>query len=215
MMVLGYASGSIEAAPVALDVRVGTTGYGADFDVGFTPLLGVRLGYSGFNYHRTIDNTDVSYDGTLKISNASGVLDWYPFAGGFHLSAGGVGGGLTIDLVGQPTGGSYTFNNDTYTAAQVGSAIGRVKFGNSLAPYVGLGWGNPTSAGHLHVLFDIGAIYGGTPSVSLDVQCGSAASAQVCSQLQTDVVAERQKLTSDVTLAKWYPVVNLGLAWRL
>jgi hypothetical protein len=204
-----------EAAPAALDLRVGTTGYGADLDLGFTPLVGVRLGYSGFNYHRTIDNTNVSYDGTLKISDASAVLDWYPFAGGFHLSAGGVAGGLTLDLIGQPSSGTYTFNHDTYTSAQVGSAVGRIKFGNSLSPYVGLGWGNPTGGGHLHFLFDVGAIYGGTPDVSLAVQCGSAATAQVCSQLQADVLAEKQQLQSNVTVAKWYPVVNLGLAWRL
>jgi hypothetical protein len=209
-----------EAAPrVALDVRAGTTGYGFDVDVGLLSRLNARVGYSTFSFDQKINQTDVTYHGKLKISDVSALLDWYAFGGGFHLTAGGVGGGgLKVDATGVPNAnGRYTINGQTYTSDELGSLSGRLKFGNSLSPYVGLGWGNPVGAKHhLHVLFDIGAIYGGTPNVSLSATCGSAAptGSSICTQLQSDVQAERQKLQNDVTLVKWYPVLNLGLAYR-
>lgn len=206
-----------DASGVALALRAGTTGYGADVDVGLLSNLSARVGYSGFKYNHTINNTNVTYAGQLKISDFSGLLDWYPFHGGFRLTAGGVGGGLKVDVTGQPTAGTYTIGGNTYTSAQVGSLSGQLKFGNSLSPYVGLGWGNPVGTNHrLHFLFDVGAIYGGTPKVSLNANCGAAAPAgtPLCTQLQSDVQIERQKLQNNVNIVKWYPVVTLGLSYR-
>lgn len=208
------------AAPsVALDVRGGTTGYGFDVDVGLLSHLGARVGYSTFSFNRSIDQTEVTYDGRLKISDVSALLDWYPFAGGFRLSLGGVsGGGLTVDATGVPTAdGAYTINGHSYTTDEMGSLAGRLKFGGALSPYLGLGWGNPIgSTHHFHILLDAGAIYGGTPNVTLDATCGAAApsGSPMCSQIQSDLQVERQTLQSDVTLIKWYPVINLGLAYR-
>ena len=214
-----FVTAPARAAPaVALDARVGTTGYGLDVNVGLLSRLNARVGYSAFNYDHQINQTDVSYDGRLKISNVSALLDWYAFGGGFHLTFGGVNGGLTVNATGVPNSNrSYTINGNTYAGDQVGSLSGRLKFGNSVSPYIGLGWGNPVGAKHrVHVMFDIGAIYGGTPNVSLSATCGSAApnGSAVCSQLQSDVQVERQKLQSDVTLVKWYPVLNLGISYR-
>jgi len=56
----------------------------------------------------------------------------------------------------------------------------------------------------------------GTPSVSLSAQCRAAAppGTAACTQVQDSLAAERGRLASDVTLAKWYPVLNLGVSWR-
>jgi hypothetical protein len=206
-----------DSSGVGLALRAGTTGIGADVDVGLLSNVSARLGYSGFDYNHSITNTNVTYTGKLKVSDISALFDWYPFHGGFRLTAGIVGGGLKVGVTGQPTGGTYTINNTTYTAAQVGSLTGQLKFGNSASPYVGLGWGDPVGTSHhLHFLFDVGAIYGGTPNVMLTANCGVAAppGSPICTQLQSDVLAEKQKLQNDVTIVKWYPVVTLGLAYR-
>jgi hypothetical protein len=88
-----------------------------------------------------------------------------------------------------------------------------MKFGNSVQPYVGIGWGNPFRGGPLTFTADLGAIYGGTPSVSLSAQCGVAAppGSSACSQIQNSLAAERAQLASDVTVAKWYPVFECGV----
>lgn len=76
---------SVFAAGVG--VRAGTTGIGADVAFKVVPTLSARLGYSYLNYDHTVDNTDVSYDGKLKLSNASFLLDWSPL-GPFRITGG-------------------------------------------------------------------------------------------------------------------------------
>ena len=63
---------------------------------------------------------------------------------------------------------------------------------------------------------DVGAIYGGAPSVSLTAQCGPAApsGSPLCNQAQSDVAAEQQKLRNKAAFLRWYPVVSLGIAVR-
>ncbi len=209
------ASAGTFAGP-AVGVTVGTTGLGANVNIPVLPILGVRIGYSGFTYHHDIDQTEVEYAGRLHFSEASGLLDWYVLAGSFHVTAGVYGGDTRVDVNGRPTDGTYTINGTTYNAAQVGSLSGRLKFGNSVQPYLGLGWGNPFRGGPLTFTVDLGAIYGGTPSVSLSAQCGVAAppGSPACTQVQNSLAGERAQLASDVTVAKWYPVLNLGLAFR-
>ena len=202
---------------VAGAVRVGTPGYGLELDVGLGERFAARLGYSYLDFDHTLDDTDVRYDGKLKINNASLLFDWYVTGGNFHLTAGATNGGLKLEAVGRPSGGTYELNGTTYTAAQVGSIGGRLKFGNSVAPYLGVGWGNPVGASRrLTFLFDLGVVYGGTPSVRLNVNCGTAApeGTPLCTRLKQDVEAERRDLQDDTDLVRWYPVVNLGLAYR-
>jgi hypothetical protein len=212
-------SGASAAGPdMAVALRAGTSGVGLDYDVALGRYFSVRLGYSGLDYHRSANTSDVDYAGQLKLSMPAALVNWNVFGGGFHLSAGAVGGGTKLDVTGHPSGsGSYTLNGHTYTSADVGSLTGELKFGHSVSPYVGLGWGNAVGEnGHWHFLVDLGAIYGGTPMVSLTAVCGSAAPAgsAECNQLQSDVQTEKAKLVSDANILRWYPVATVGVAYR-
>jgi predicted nucleic acid-binding Zn ribbon protein len=201
----------------AVAVRAGTPGVGLDLDLGLSPSFGMRVGFAGFNVNHSVDTSDVDYDGRLKLRTVTGLLDWYIFQGAFHLTAGVAGNGTKLDVVGQPSQGSFTINGTTYTSSQLGSLSGELKFGNSVSPYVGFGWGNPAGeSSRLHFLFDVGAIYGGTPSVSLTAQCGPAApsGSALCDQIQSNVLTEEQKLRHKADILQWYPVVNLGIAVR-
>jgi hypothetical protein len=212
--VLCLASTASHAAAVA--VRGGTFGYGADLDFGLTETINLRLGYNTFSLNRTVDDTDVTYDGKLKISSASAIFDWFAFHGGFHLSAGAVQQGPKIDITGVPSGsGTYELNGHTYTASEIGSIKGSIKVGDSAAPYVGIGWGNTVDAGNRFTfLFDIGAIHTGKVKTSLDVTCNASLPPMTCTQLQSDANAEKTDLDNKVTGYEWYPVVALGFAVR-
>lgn len=200
----------------ALALRFGTPGIGVDFDVGLGDRFGARVGFSDFSISRTVNSSDASYDGKLKLSIPSALIDWYVFKGVFHLTAGVAVNGTKVDITGTPGPNGFTLNGNTYTSAEVTSVNGTVKVGNSAAPYVGFGWGNPTSPAHrVQVLFDVGAIYSGTPNVSLTAQCAAGAPAIVCSAVQADALAEEQKISTNVSIIKWYPVVNLGFSVRL
>lgn len=202
---------------VAMAVRAGTPGVGLDLDLGLSPSFGMRVGFGGFNINHNLNTSDVDYNGQLKLRTFTGLLDWYVFRGAFHLTAGIAGNGTKLDVVGQPSQGSYTVNGTTYSSSQLGSLNGELKFGNSVAPYIGFGWGNPAGEdSRFHFLFDVGTIYGGTPSVSLTAQCGTAApqGSALCNEIQSNVATEAQKLRHKADFLQWYPVVSLGVAYR-
>jgi len=206
-------------ADVGMGLRAGTHGYGADLDIGITEKLNLRIGYGMLTYSDTIEDTDVVYDGDLDMSNASAILDWHPFAGGFRVSFGAVGPGLTVDVVGQPTGGTYEIGDSTYTAAQIGSLNGQLKFANTVAPYVGIGYGNVVDKNHrVTFLFDLGVAYIGKSEVNLSAACGPALSPAQCNTLQgqlaPDLAAEQQEIEDSVGAVEWWPVIQIGLGVR-
>jgi hypothetical protein len=198
------AAGSAHAAGVG--VRVGTLGYGGDVGWGVAPTLNARLGYSTYSHTTSVTSTNVHYDGKLKLSNAPLLLDFSPI-GPFHFTVGVVGNNNKIDVTGTPNGNTFTINNTNYTASQVGSLSGRLKLGNSAAPYLGIGWGNVAGAG-VNFYADLGVMYMGKPKATLNLTCGTGVN---CAQLQSDVEAEQRALEDKVSKYRYYPVLNIGL----
>jgi len=200
------------SADIGAGLRVSTLGFGADLDISATKWATVRLGYHGINYGREFTDTDVTYDGKIKVSAVSAIVDWNVFGGGLHLSVGAVSNGPKIDLTGRPTSGTYTFNGNTYQASDVGSASGTITVGKSVAPYIGFGWGNVVSDKHsLSFLFDIGAIHTGTITTTLNVNCNPSLPTMTCDQLTADANAERVDLESKASRYRWYPIIGIGL----
>ena len=218
LVCLATPAASLASSPdFAVAVRAGTPGVGLDLDLGLSPAFGMRVGFSGFDINHNIDTSDVNYAGRLKLATVTGLLDWYVFSGSFHLTAGVAGNDTKLDVTGQPSQGTYTIDGHTYSSSQLGSLTGQLKFGNSVSPYVGFGWGNPAGEnGRIHFLFDVGAIYGGTPSVNLSAQCGPAAptGSPVCTEAQSDLASEEAKLRHKADILRWYPMVSLGIGVR-
>lgn len=207
VLVLIAAAGSAQAAGIG--VRAGTTGVGADFGWGLAPTLGARVGISAMNFSANVDSSDVSYDGRVKLANLNALLDWSP-VGPFRLSAGFIGNNNKIDVTGQPASGTtFTFNGNTYSASQVGSLAGTVKPGRSVAPYLGIGYGNVWTKG-VNFYFDVGVMFQGSPKADLRLTCDPALSAQ-CAAAQADVEAEERKLEEELKKFKYFPVINLGI----
>jgi hypothetical protein len=215
-LVVGGMASNAAMADVAVGVRAGTFGVGADFDIGLTDTVNLRLGYNTFSYDQTVEDTDVTYDGTLKIGAASAIIDWHVLGGGFRVSAGAVQKGPKIDVTGVPSGNNtYEINGRIYTATQIGSLQGTVEIGDSVAPYLGIGWGNTVDQdGRFTFLLDLGVIKTGTASASLDVLCGATVPTATCTQIRNDVNAEKAELEDALDDYPWYPVVSLGFAVR-
>lgn len=197
------------AQAAGIGVRAGTTGVGVDLGWSLVPTLSARLGYSGLSYKTTIEETNVSYDAKLKMSNLSGFLDWSPL-GPFRITAGLVGTGTKADVTGTPTAGSFTINGVTYSAADVGTLSGSVEPGRSAAPYLGIGYGNVAGAG-VNFYFDLGVMLQGAPTASLSATCGPAVPPPQCTQIRNDVAAEQQRLQDKLDKYKVFPVLSLGL----
>ncbi|MGZ8255830.1 MAG: hypothetical protein ACXWVT_13335 [Burkholderiaceae bacterium] len=201
-------AGAAQAAGVGL--RAGTTGLGADLGFSLIPTLSARVGYSGLSYSTTVDQTDVKYDGRLRLSNLNLLLDFSPLPGPFRVTGGFIFNDNKIDLTGEPSSGTYTINGVTYPAAAIGNLSGSVKSGNRAAPYLGIGYGNVAGFG-VNFYFDLGVMFQGTPSASLAATCGAALPAAQCSQLQANVAAEQNRLQNEISAFKYYPVANIGI----
>jgi len=221
LLFVGLLASQSAAADVGIGARVGfLSGIGVDLNIGLSERLTARVAYNYFSYDYEVEDTDVTYDGTFKISSVSGFLDWHPFAGSFRLSLGAVSSGPKIEIDGTPSAGTTVEIGDTtYTAAQIGSLKGEIEFGNSVSPYIGIGWGNVVDKNHRVVfLADFGVVYAGTPDVSLTATCGAALTTTQCntlqSQLRTDVEKEKRELEADGNDFQWYPIINIGIGVR-
>lgn len=205
-LVAAIAAGPAHAT--GLGLRFGTTGLGADLGFGFTESLTLRVGYAGFSWSGDYEEDDITYDAELKLSNLSALVDW-KFWRQLRLSAGLVRAKNTGELVGRPTGGTFTINDVDYNAAEIGTLRGDVRMGKDFTPYLGIGYGDISRKG-LSFYMDLGLMFHGKPDVDLRAECGTTAR---CAQLQADVENEERKLRDDIEKLKVYPVFNLGLAY--
>jgi hypothetical protein len=198
----GYAQGG------SFSFKVSTLGGGVEAEKTFTDSTGGRVGVNYFtgDYSATIDNID--YDMELNLMTVSAILNWHPFKGGFRISGGAMYNDNHIDITAEPSI-SYKIGDTTYTASDVGTLEGKVKF-NEIVPYIGIGW--DTSFGKRNrfgLLVDLGVIYQGSPDVELTAT--GLASSQA---FENDIQAEEDKLQEDLDEYEYYPVIGVGLSYR-
>jgi hypothetical protein len=204
------AASPARAVNTGVDIKIGTLGPGIEFAHGFTENVGVRLAFNTWNYSKARTEDNVDYDAKLKLRTFELLGEWYPFSGVFRFDLGVVSNGNKLDLVAKPSsGGTYTFNGQTYTASQVGSAQGHVDF-KKLAPYFGVGWGRGFGSGFT-MTADVGVLLQGQPRSTLSVTCGAAVN---CTQLTDDVQAEQVRLDDSLRNFRYYPVASIGIGYR-
>ncbi|HEX7156218.1 MAG TPA: hypothetical protein VF229_03330 [Burkholderiaceae bacterium] len=203
-----------ESAPASVGIGFngGLSGAGADLTVRMSNYFNVRAMAAGLTVTRDGNyGTSDSWSAKLKLFQAGALLDYFPFAGGFHLTAGAVYDGNKIDA--QPNGGTLTFNGTTYQISQLGSAGGTVEW-NKVVPYLGIGAGNGVGSRGLHVTADAGVLFTGSPTSTLSATCGAAAIAldPTCqSTLNANVQVEQNKLRDNTGNLKYWPVARIGI----
>lgn len=212
---LATITGSVfaQTSSIAVSADAGTLGIGAHLSIPLQPALNLRLGVSGYHYDFSGATSDVDYNFRLKLQTIEALLDWYPVDNGFHLSAGLFHNGNKVNSVARPSAtGSYTINGTTYSTAQAGVVNGNTEF-RSAAPYLGIGWGNPSSSGKgWGFTSDLGVMFQGAPSSTL-TSSGCTATAQLCAQLASDLRAETMNLDHKTNNFKYYPVLRVGVSY--
>jgi hypothetical protein len=209
---LPLAAQADDSTHVGVAATAGLSGLGADLGVNINDYLGVRATAAGYSINRDGNfGTSVDWNGSLRLFQAGLLLDGYPFAGVFHVTAGVVHDGNRATANGRPqAGATYTFNGNTYSASEVGSASMSVDWGKTV-PYLGLGWGNLSGSAGLHFTSDFGVILSGSPTAAVNVSC--TASTSICTQMATDVAAEQTKLQNDVHKISAWPVIRFGIGY--
>ncbi len=204
-LALMLGTGTAQAAgPFALGVKAGTTGLGVEGTLGMTDRVNLRATVTGFDYSTDLEEDDIEYDGTLKLRSAGLLADWYPFGGRFRLSAGGFYNGNEFSGSAR---GELDVGDNTYDDARLDAEVDW----RSFAPYLGIGWGNAVAGGRLTLTSDIGVLFTGSPSVSVD---GTTGDANVDDQFRDDLREEERSLEDDLDSVQYYPVISISLNYR-
>lgn len=206
------------AAQLALAGKASTLGLGAELHAGLNPNLNLRLGLNRYTYSDRREESGIEYDAEAKLRSSTLMLDWFPLAGGFHLTGGLVRNDSAVDGSSlPPPSGIYNIGGVPVPASQVGTLRARVDFDQQV-PYAGLGWGNPIHSGsRFSVYFDAGIVFQGQPRVRLaaDLPPGSPLNNPVARQaLEILLQAEAREIEHDLEKYDKYPVLALGLAYR-
>ena len=213
------ASVSAQAVDFSLYGQAGLFGLGGGVGVAFNDMVQARVGYGAYSF--SFDDVEVDsgddegelvFDADLDWGAATALIDFYPFSGAFHLTAGLALNNNSIDLKGKPSGGVYNINGNDYSADELGSLKGEADWGGT-APYVGIGWGrNVSKDGHFSFNFDLGVMFTGKPDVSLSASC--SASAPQCAQLKDDLAKEEKDAEDELADADLLPIINFSVGYR-
>jgi putative salt-induced outer membrane protein YdiY len=136
------------------------------------------------------------------------LLDWYPFGGGFRLSAGARLNNNEVRLAGTPAT-AVQIGPTTYTPAQVGTLTGTIT-GQDLAPTLTLGYGGQLAKGFTMGV-EVGAMLQGSPKLQNLQASGLLAQNP---SLQNDLKAEALAIENDASQFKIWPVLQLHVLYR-
>ena len=195
---------------LALSAEASTLGPGGKGVVKLTDDFNVRFGGNGFSYDFDGKARDVEYKVKLHLMSFCALVDWFPFDGqGLRVTGGLIINKNRVNVHAEPSA-NYKLGDTTYTAAQVGSLDGKVKFRQE-TPYLGLGWGNPFGKeSRWSFNADAGIMYQGSPHVSLSAN-GALASDPT---FQANLEREKSELKDKVDRFRYYPVVAVAVTYR-
>ncbi|GAB3902087.1 hypothetical protein GCM10028803_27980 [Larkinella knui] len=131
------------------------------------------------------------------------MADYYPFKrAGFRLTAGLFYNLNQLTFDGTPMK-EVKFNDVIFSKEQVGTINGQANF-SKLAPYAGLGWGHPFRGTKLKFMVDLGFFYQQSPKVTL-----------VTTGMLEPSSDQGPVIEQNLQPLKYYPILNLGLSYRL
>lgn len=206
MMVAAMPANAQGSSSVSAGVTGGTLGIGPE--LGYRGArVGVRGNATFFGLSRSVESDGVDYDGDLKLRSVGAMADFYPFGGGFRISAGARINKNQVRLTAKPTE-DVEIGDEVYTPEQIGTLFGKVE-GKKLAPTLTIGWGSSGGPG-LHFSIDAGAMFQGSPKVTELRTTGMLNDPE----FQEDLQRERREIEDDISSFKLYPVVQLGIGYR-
>ncbi len=193
----------------ALMLSAGTTGIGLGIGHSINRHVGVRVGANLFTYigttksGKTTDNVQMGIDYKAKLQSANLMLDIYPFKRtGFRLTGGAFYNLNQITFFGMPAK-TVTFNDISFTPTEVGTLDGKVNFAK-IAPYAGIGFGNPYTRSRVKFMLDIGFFAQQSPQVTL-----------VSTGLLEPSSDQGAVIQDNLRALKYYPVASFGISYKL
>jgi hypothetical protein len=211
---------------IGFAMKTSTLGGGMEVAAPLTRWFNVRGGYNWFHFNRGFENDGIHYFGAVRLQSGEAHLDWFPFAGGFHLSAGALiynQNRVQADAV-VPGGQTFSLGGTTYRSDPANPVFGGGKIDfQKVAPTLTLGWGNllPRSGKHFSVPFEMGVVFQGSPKASIALNGNVCDSTGVnCRNIstdagvQSDIQAQQVNINHDLAPFRYYPILSLGFSFN-
>jgi hypothetical protein len=210
-----------------MGVKLSSLGLGLEAAVRVSERSNLRAGFNILGLSHRFTKDGIAYDGHLNFKTFEAHYDFFPWAGGFHVSPGllvyaadpikanaSVPGDKSFTL------GGVSFYSDPSSPT---TAQGRIIF-NRAAPTITVGWGNLISrreGNRFSFPFEIGIAFQGSPKTTLafggnvctspGVNCTSA---QGNPEVQRNIVSEQRKINDSLSFLKVYPIISTGFGVR-
>jgi hypothetical protein len=217
--------GKATGSRFALAFKGSTLGLGPDLGIRLTRHFNLRVGGNAFDYRRSLSEDGVSYDSAFRLRSVQALVDWFPFAESFHLSAGllvyngnHVSANATVPVNQILTAGSENVISNP-TNPITGKATSGVR---PVAPIIAIGFGNLVArARRVGFSVDFGVVFQGAPHSSLTFN-GSACdlSGTFCADIagdpsiQSQAATESHTISKDLFFLRYYPFVSLEVGYR-
>lgn len=210
---------------VGIGAKFSTLGAGFDVALPISNRANIRGGFNALEYGRDFLDNGVTYKGNLSFRSVNALLDFFPFGGGFHISPGALlyNGNQVTANANVPAGQTFTLNNVNYRSSATDPLVGTGKLAlNKAAPMVLIGFGNlvPRTK-HFSASFEAGVVFQGTPQTTLTftgsacdptgLNCRNVATDPT---IQSNIQAQQKKISDDVKILQYYPVVSFGIGYR-
>jgi hypothetical protein len=198
--------------------NVSSTGLGLSIATPISRNIKARIGYNTFSTGASFTSDDVDYDVKLKLSNFTAGAEFFPMGpkSGFFVGGGLALQGNRLEGTGKPNLAtslptSFTFNGTTYNTSAVGELQAKVKYPNTVAPYLGVGYSSPIASKSKFGFFtNLGVLFAGKPTVELTATGPIATNPLFQNDLNTEIDKARNK----VNLPSVYPVLSFGVSYR-
>ena len=203
-------------------INAGLYGAGVQGATSINPYLKARVGfdYLGLSYNSSVDfsadaiGTGANLDGeisdfSMKFPNAKVMIDFYPAPKGiFSITAGLYFGSNKITakgMVNNYAGEEFGFEDIVIKPNADGSFGAKLKLGNAVKPYLGIGLGRTIPRKSIGFRFELGIVYQGEMKFESDNVSNTALN------LATNV----EEIDISKTLLKLWPMMNFSLTYRI
>ncbi len=202
---------------VGADVFVGTTGVGVAVTLPVRyERLNVRALVSVLPYDTDRELDDLKYDIDLEMQSVGVLLDWHPMDGSFRVSGGFFS--LRHDTTGTATPTqNVEIGGSTFTPDEVGTLHTKLDYSHSLAPYLGIGWGNAvTPDSKWSFSSELGLMFTSKLKASLEADSPLASSNPALkAKLDTEIAVEQARINrEDLEDIKYWPFLSFGVAYH-
>ena len=209
-----------------LAFKTSTLGLGGDLGVRLLRPINLRVGFSTFHFTADLNHDGTPYEGSLRLRSLQTIVDWFPFAGSLHVSAGVIFNNhnrITATATPPPgevqTSGNINYISDPRNPITV-NALSVVR---KVAPVLLLGFGNLLPPHHHFAYsFDFGVVYQGYPKSNFTLHGGACdPSGMFCVNVADDIDTRKQiadakrDLNQSVSkFMRFYPVVSAEFGYR-